>query len=758
MRKQLMKSGRAFVLIAMVMNAEWAKAEGDSESFNQFGSRFGGPSGLPPQGPQDVGTFQAAFEVRTNSNEYPRGKQVKQDCAVCHKLSVLINGREYGDGAEVTLRKGETHTVKVKDTPVPRDTPPGGDSSPPHTSNQKFTVWPQAVDGQTITSIQGNGPADSPQVFIAKKAEILQYLLDNSEGLMAQDKDWPEDPADEPMNKTVRLLPMEVAVDANRDGVIQFSGNSTGSGAFDKTEESKPYRFWCNDDDDYVGTAENDRVPVVQPDFQDDQIAGRRDLEDFTRLYVRVGAFYQELANGKMKVGLKWSGNATGTPKVKVYKSADAAGSDSYLKNDVAATAQVSGEFRNALGEVSGSTPLVLPADVFAGYSESNPKRCLLFEASGEGKGQLCITIHKADGTLIGEGPGVWLDIKNIKKMYQSSEGDVFAGAPPDEAKQTLVSVHGWNMSPEGSRNYAETMFKRLWHRGFKGRFAYFRWNTYWITATDVIGTLTTQYFANYNNSEYIAWTQGAPALKAFVASLPYQSKNIAAHSMGNIVVGEAMRLGMQVNNYALMQPAVPAACYDEREVLKQTDTYDRSFLGVGVTMWDEASPDEDPDTATRNMSYRGMLKDIGQNGNLILFYLPNDAATSNAWELNNDLTKPSGTLSGHFRYERNAPAGQKLYRDFGGGVREYSWSSRRESASYACRTWGKAAGADGRTEGSVRSANRVNLGNSGFQLPGEQFSGFGDEHSGQFTAQIQQLKPFYDELMRRLDIGDPNP
>jgi hypothetical protein len=73
-------------------------------------------------------------------------------------------------------------------------------------------VWPQAVDGQTITSIQGNGPADSPQVFIAKKAEILQYLLDNSEGLMAQDKDWPENPADEPMNKTARLASVEIKV------------------------------------------------------------------------------------------------------------------------------------------------------------------------------------------------------------------------------------------------------------------------------------------------------------------------------------------------------------------------------------------------------------------------------------------------------------------------------------------------------------------------------------------------------------------
>ena len=218
MRKQLMKSGRAFVLIAMVMSAEWAKAEGDSESFNQFGSQFGGTSGLTPQGPQDVGTFQAAFEVRTNTNGDPGGKQVRQDCAVCHRLSVLINGKEYKDGEAATLRKGETHTVKVKDRPEPRSVPPGGDSSPPHISNQEFTVWPKAVDGQTITSIAGDGPADSPQVFIAKKVEILQYLLDNSEALMAEDKDWPEDPADEPMNKTARLLPVDIKVHQTQNG------------------------------------------------------------------------------------------------------------------------------------------------------------------------------------------------------------------------------------------------------------------------------------------------------------------------------------------------------------------------------------------------------------------------------------------------------------------------------------------------------------------------------------------------------------
>jgi len=152
------------------------------------------------------------------------------------------------------------------------------------------------------------------------------------------------------------------------------------------------------------------------------------------------------------------------------------------------------------------------------------------------------------------------------------------------------------------------------------------------------------------------------------------------------------------------------------------------------------------------------MLKNIGQNGNLILFFLSNDRATSNAWELNKDLTKPAGSLSGPFRYDRNAQSGQKLYRDFGGGIREYSWTSRQESATYACRTWGKAAGADGRTAGAVNAATSVNLGDSGFQLPGEQFSGFGDEHSGQFTGRIQNLKSFYDTLILSLDVGTPNP
>jgi len=50
------------------------------------------------------------------------------------------------------------------------------------------------------------------------------------------------------------LLPVDIAVDANRDGVIKFGGNyddpAVAGKPQDKTEETKPFRFWCNDDDD----------------------------------------------------------------------------------------------------------------------------------------------------------------------------------------------------------------------------------------------------------------------------------------------------------------------------------------------------------------------------------------------------------------------------------------------------------------------------------------------------------------------------
>ena len=142
-----------------------------------------------------------------------------------------------------------------------------------------------------------------------------------------------------------------------------------------------------------------------------------RDLEDFVRLHLFIDAFQKELSAGTLKIGLKFKGVEGTPPKMKVYKSNDSEGSDSYLKDDWTAFAQLSGKNAQELGEVTDQIPCSCLRTSGTG-NDAGLKKCLLFEAGAEGKGKLVMTINKSNGTEVGEGPGVWLDLKNVKKMY----------------------------------------------------------------------------------------------------------------------------------------------------------------------------------------------------------------------------------------------------------------------------------------------------------------------------------------------------
>src|SRR5207253_2804236 len=205
-----------------------------------------------------------------------------------------------------------------------------------------------------------------------------------------------------------------------------------------------------------------------------------------------------------------------------------------------------------------------------------------------------------------------------IKKLYQHQ---VLVGADPwaeghfepplDEEKDVLIFVHGWRLSPNDTANFAETMFKRVWWRGFKGRFAAVRWDTYynktdhgWIAYA---GQAIDAYLSKYNDSEHQAWL-AAESLKHFVnAVLPATyRKHIIAHSMGNVVSGAALERGMALDNYALLNAAIPAACYDDDPQLQPAPTMKTASL-LGVHLWDpHTTPDDDPDPATRAVAYRG--------------------------------------------------------------------------------------------------------------------------------------------------------
>ena len=145
------------------------------------------------------------------------------------------------------------------------------------------------------------------------------------------------------------------------------------------------------------------------------------------------------------------------------------------------------------------------------------------------------------------------------------------------ETNDYIVYVHGWNVSYYEAINNADTTFKRLWQRGYRGRFASMYWPTY-------VGITT------INPSEYRAWLFGE-SLKRYVNTLPAgYTKNLMAHSMGNIVAGSALRKGMAVANYVMLNAAVPASCYDDSALLQQP---------YGL------SPDNDSDQPTLALAYK---------------------------------------------------------------------------------------------------------------------------------------------------------
>lgn len=566
----------------------------------------------------------------------------------------------------------------------------------------------------------------------------------------------------------LELLKMDLAVDNNRDGTIDF-GN-----AADKTEETKPYTFWINNDYD---SSEGDDPDGSTPNHSDGVINGIRDLEDFTRLHIDVSSILPMLKDNSLDIALKFE-DTTGSPAIKLWAAKDPDGGELYLEDITVAEDHLT---LGAPGVIDGSTPYVIAQQYWDDLSDDTETAYLLYEGSGIGKGKLTIELQN-NGQVLGDGPFVWLELKDIQSMYERAEatpgslGDPYDeidvgdpqvpgigwAAKPDgfpfqsawdedpDNKNYIVFVHGWRMSYLGARTYAENFYKRLWHRGYKGRFAFYRWHTYWNDSFDTSNPVfdaIEAWLSKYNESEYRAWKFGE-GLKGFVESLPNgYDKHIAAHSMGNIVASSAIDQGLSVENYALLQAAIPATCFDGSSSLYQSP----SSGEFGFTYWDDTTPDDHPSSLVRARSYKEQIP--GTSANLINCYLADDVATKRAWEANNAIMKPfqHGILgyTDFYNYDENEIAlfeVLELVRVYQNpppfGVQKLrEVADKHENMALLNQSRTKSAGAEPSTGGAIDGS--FNLNNFGF----------GDVHSAEFVWEIQRLKGFYNMILDQFGI-----
>ncbi len=445
----------------------------------------------------------------------------------------------------------------------------------------------------------------------------------------------------------VMTPPLLIRGDVDRDGAIDFTSPT------DETTAANPFRFWVNSDHDAVVDSSNLLYKEVEQDDVDNWtksgprdcdsnvISCERDLEDYARLAIYLPGLSAKLRSGAVCLALQWRNTSNGTPSIKLFH---AVGKDSigYLTSIPAAKAQVTEPaIKDTIlgGTLVGPGTFVLPSSLFAKITEDDPTAYFIFEGCSAGAGELKILVldpANAYSTLA-EGGSIWLDLKDPRDLVErwSCENSTltpvapitplhyYPGSPTfpppatEPERDYVLYVHGWNMQEFEKQRWIETTYKRLWQLGYKGRVGGFSWPC---------GTSN----FSYDPSEERAWQAGAE-LEKLMASLTNAGYRVRvlAHSMGNVVTGEALREAGSAQvaaTYIASQAAIPLHVYDP--AAPSIPGLKPVTPNVYATYWYNGQSTFAPETwPSTNDSYLGKTYMTGAAKSYFNFYNPQDYA-----------------------------------------------------------------------------------------------------------------------------------
>ena len=157
------------------------------------------------------------------------------------------------------------------------------------------------------------------------------------------------------------------------------------------------------------------------------RLKSARDCEDLARLWIALNGLADYLSRDNVTIAVKWRNIKSGAPKIRLFRAIDeAAGGLGYLHNPSVGAAQASGNWANALSGEGGDSvlktgnPIILSGSNWSGTvaNAGQPVLHLLFEGVEEGCGELCFEIRNAANHKMAEVGSVWIELRNIKKLY----------------------------------------------------------------------------------------------------------------------------------------------------------------------------------------------------------------------------------------------------------------------------------------------------------------------------------------------------
>ena len=464
-----------------------------------------------------------------------------------------------------------------------------------------------------------------------------------------------------------------------------------------------------------------------------------RDLEDYFRLWTPGVAALMNVLPTNYTVQLKLSGDG----QIRIYQAIEPDGGTNYLFDEATASNQVINSASLHVGLLSSTMPIVL-------HCSSNFNEHFIFCGAHTGSAKVDLQVLDGNQNVVAD-TVAYLQINNIKNMYERwTVGDnpkvapitvpVLAAndlsdptqplfkysAPIDTTTPYILFVHGWNLEAWEKDRYAETAYKRLYWQGYKGRFGIFQWPT----DNGITGaTSAIIHHKNYDNSESNAWASATGLMNLLTQLNTEYPGNVylMAHSMGNVVAGEALRLAgtnQLVNTYAAMQAAIPAHCYDPTTPVRSSyEAPDRY-----ANYWTGNSPCYFNGTAGA--------------GTCVNFYNTNDYALGK-WTLDQDWKPDTG-----YQYARLSDL---FIRGTFTETLLYFPNDTYEIFAYADPAWSYALGAQADVGGAFKlgqTYQQIEL-----DIAPYNFDRTHKYHSGQFRSDNQSRAIFWNTLLKQIKL-----
>lgn len=424
--------------------------------------------------------------------------------------------------------------------------------------------------------------------------------------------------ADEIQNTAIYV---EIGVDYNRDGQIEFpQKDNPFKPTFDRISPTNPYVFWINDDDDKHDseTSGNDTPGtrssfwgidwIGEYNYENNKIDGTRDLIDFFPIAINFHDFFNLIPDSEnYTFRLKQADQAVNI----VFTEMKVDQADDFLRNiNVSGASNNLATIFGAWQETSAldkvpvhhieSEGVDLPSDFIDFIKANNNQGVLLVEGSKITDEPLLLEIIDTNNQVILTAK-LPLKLVEVEDMYAIA--DIRGAAYKDKdgpngysaiekadelrAKQleiitnktiptsfnsnhTFVLLHGYKVTPEAARGWHAEVFKRLFQSGSNAMYVGFSWDS---NGGSIDGLFN--YWGNVESAFNVAETVSAVISQGLDGEI-----TVAAHSLGNIVLGAAItQYGLRPQRYFMLDPATPLEAYDPSQLAVTTDNNGHNLM-----------------------------------------------------------------------------------------------------------------------------------------------------------------------------------